>query len=58
VALLAHHNVSGPEDIWQQDIVDVSPYAGQTLLLYFIAYNDNYYYSWFDIDQVCLRPGD
>lgn len=55
VAVQASHNVQGPEGIWQQDVVDVSAYAGQTLILRFHAYNDNYYFSWFDIDQVCLR---
>lgn len=54
--VLASHDVQGPEDIWQQDVVDVSAYAGQTLILRLYAYNDNYYFSWFDIDNVCLRP--
>jgi hypothetical protein len=56
VAVLASHNVQGPEGIWQQDVVDVSAYAGQTLVLRLYAHNDNYYFSWFDIDQVCLYP--
>ncbi len=56
VAVLASHNVQEPEGIWQQDVVDVSAYAGQTLVLRLYAYNDNYYFSWFDIDQVCLHP--
>ncbi len=56
VAVLAYHNIQGPEGIWQQDVVDVSAYAGQTLILRLYAYNDNYFFSWFDIDQVCLHP--
>jgi len=56
VAVLASHDVQGPEGIWQQDVVDVSAYAGQTLILRLYAYNDNYYFSWFDIDNVCLYP--
>ena len=56
VAVLASHDIQGPEGIWQQDVVDVSAYAGQTLILRLYAYNDNYYFSWFDIDNVCLYP--
>ena len=56
VAVLASHNVQGTEGIWQQDVLDVSAYAGQTFVLRFRVYNDNYYFSWFDIDQVCLHP--
>jgi hypothetical protein len=57
VSTLTHHNVQGPEGIWQQDVVDISDYAGKTLVLRLHAYNDNYYFSWFDIDQVCLSSG-
>jgi hypothetical protein len=57
VSLLAYHDVQGPEGIWQQDVVDVSAYAGQTLNLRFYAYNDNYFFSWFDLDEVCLAMG-
>jgi hypothetical protein len=56
VAYLAGHGVDGPEGIWQQDVVDVSAYAGQTLVLRLDAYNDNYASSWFDIDLVSLCP--
>ena len=56
IAALAGHGIVGPEGIWQQDVVDVSAYAGQTLVLRFHASNDNYYFSWFDIDLVCLCP--
>jgi hypothetical protein len=55
VAVLASHDDQDLEGIWQQDVVDVSAFAGQTLTLRFHAYNDNYYFSWFDIDQVCLH---
>ena len=55
VAVLAHHDIQGPEGIWQQQVVDMSAHVGQTFVLRFYAYNDNYYFSWFDIDQVCLR---
>jgi hypothetical protein len=57
VAHLAGHGIEGQEGIWQQDVVDVSAHAGRTLVLRFHAYNDNYYFSWFDLDQVCLHPG-
>jgi len=56
VAHLAGHGIEGQEGIWQQDVVDVSAHAGRTLVLRFHAYNDNYYFSWFDLDQVCLQP--
>jgi hypothetical protein len=56
IARLAGHGIQGPEGIWQQDVVDVSTYAGQTLVLRLHAYNDNYYPSWFDLDLVCLCP--
>jgi hypothetical protein len=56
VTPLSDHGIDGPEGIWQQKVVDVSAYAGQTLVLRFHAYNDNYYFSWFDLDLICLRP--
>jgi len=56
VAGLAGHGIQGIEGVWQQDVVDVSAFAGQTLVLRFHAYNDNYYFSWFNLDLVCLRP--
>lgn len=55
IAGLAGHWIDGTQGIWQQDVVDVSDYAGRTLVLRFHAYNDNYYFSWFDVDLVCLR---
>jgi hypothetical protein len=56
IAALAGHGIQGPQGIWQQDVVDVSAYAGQMLVLRLHAYNDNYYASWFDLDLVCLCP--
>lgn len=56
IAGLAHHGIQGTQGVWQRDVVDVSDYAGQTLVLRLHAYNDNYYFSWFDLDLVCLRP--
>ena len=56
VAVLACHGIQGPQGLWQEDRVDVSAYAGQALVLRFHAYNDNYFFSWFDIDNLCLQP--
>lgn len=56
VATLIVHSIDGPEGIWQQEVVDLSDYAGQTLVLRFHVYNDNYYFSWFDLDLICLQP--
>lgn len=55
VARLPGHGIEEPQDVWQRDTIDVSAYAGQTLILSFDAYNDNYYFSWWDLDDVCLR---
>lgn len=55
VAGLASHSDQDVEGVWQQDVLDVSAYGGQRLVLRFTAYNDNYYFSWFDVDEVCLR---
>jgi hypothetical protein len=54
VALLAHHDDQDVQETWQQDIVDVSAYAGQSLTLRFSSYNDNYYFSVFHLDEICL----
>jgi hypothetical protein len=51
---LASHDDQAIEQLWQQDVIDVSAYAGQTLTLQFESYNDNYYFTWFDLDEVCL----
>lgn len=42
---LASHDDQAIQQQWQQDVVDVSVYAGQTLTLRFEAYNDNYYFT-------------
>lgn len=52
---LVSHDDQAVQQQWQQDVVDVSAYAGQTLTLVFESYNDNYYFTWFDLDDVCLR---
>jgi hypothetical protein len=57
VARLAyyHSGEEHPSWVWAQDIVDVSDYAGQTLVLQFAASNDNYYATTFFVDDVCLQ---
>lgn len=52
---LVSHDDQSVQQQWQQDVMDVSAYAGQTLTLHFEAYNDNYYFTWFDLDEVCLH---
>jgi hypothetical protein len=42
------------QDTWQQDVVDVSAYAEQSLTLRFSSYNDNYYFTVFHLDEICL----
>ncbi len=54
IASLAHHDDQDVQDTWQQDIVDVSAYAGQPLTLRFSSYNDNYYFTVFHLDEICL----
>ena len=54
VAWLAHHDDQDVQGIWQQDVVDVSAYAGQSLTLRFSSYNDNYYFTVFHLDEICL----
>lgn len=51
--LVGHHDRE-PEGIWRQDVIDLSAYQGQTLILRFSSYNDNYYFSWFDLDEINL----
>ncbi len=53
-SLLILHDDQAVQQQWQQDVIDVSAYAGQTVTLAFEAYNDNYYFTWFDLDEVCL----
>jgi hypothetical protein len=54
VASLAYHDDQDVQDTWQQDVVDVSAYAGQSLTLRFSSYNDNYYFTVFHLDEICL----
>jgi hypothetical protein len=54
VASLAHHENQDGQDTWHQDVVDVSAYAGQSLTLRFYSYNDNYFFTVFDLDEICL----
>jgi len=52
VATLAYHDDQDIENIWQQDIVDISAFAGGSYELQFSSYNDNYYFTWFDVDEI------
>jgi hypothetical protein len=54
IALLAHHDDQDVQNIWKQDVVDVSAFAGQALTLRFSSHNDNYFFSWFNFDTICL----
>jgi hypothetical protein len=52
VASLANHDDADIEGVWQQDIIDLSAYAGDSYQIQFYVYNDNYYFTWFNIDEV------
>jgi hypothetical protein len=54
VANLAFHDDQDIEGIWQQDIVDLSAYAGGNYQIQLFVYNDNWYFTWFDIDEIHL----
>ena len=54
LALLAAHYNNDQNDIWLQDVFDLSAYAGQPTILEFYSSNDNYYWTKFDIDEVRL----
>jgi hypothetical protein len=54
IARLASHDDQDLEGIWQQDVIDLAAYEGQTLILRFSSSNDNYYFSWFDLDEIQL----
>ena len=58
IAQLVFHDDQDVQGIWQQDIVDVSSYKGEWLTLRFSCYNDNYYFTWFDIDDICLNGAE
>jgi hypothetical protein len=53
---LISHDDQDLEGIWQQDTHDLATFTGRTLILRFSSYNDNYYFSWFDLDEVHLCP--
>jgi len=42
------------DQIWVQDVFDLSAYAGLPAILQFYSYNDNYYWTKFDLDVVRL----
>ena len=54
VASLAYHDDQDVQETWQQDVVDVSAHAGQSLTLRFSSYNDHYFYTVFHLDEICL----
>jgi hypothetical protein len=54
VAGLAHHDDQDVQDTWTQDAVDVSAYAGKSLIVRFSSYNDHYYFTVFHLDEICL----
>ncbi len=39
---------------WKQATVDLTPYAGQTVLLYFLAHDDGYYPTYLRVDDVSV----
>ncbi len=54
LAHLVTHNNKELNDIWVRDVFDLSSYAGQPVILQFYSYNDHYYWTMFDIDEVRL----
>jgi hypothetical protein len=57
VVNLANHTDADIEGVWQQDIFDLSAYAGGSYQIQFFAYNDNWYFTWFDIDEIHICGG-
>lgn len=57
IKTLALHGITGVENTWFQDSIDLRSYAGSKVWLNFTAYNDNYFFSTFFIDSVCLVEG-
>ena len=53
LAHLAAHGNQDLNDIWAQDVFDLSAYAGQPAILQFYSYK-NYYWTKFDLDEVRL----
>ena len=54
IARLASHTDQDLEGIWQQDVIDLAAYEGRTFILRFSSSNDNYYFTWIDLDDVHL----
>ena len=54
VALLESHDDQDVEGVWQQDVIDLTEFAGRRLILRFSVYNDNYYATGFDLDEIQL----
>jgi hypothetical protein len=54
LANLASHDNRDQNNIWVQDVFDLSAYAGQLVLLQLYSANDNYFWTKFDIDEVRL----
>lgn len=52
VANLESHNGHDSEFVWQQDVIDLTEFAGRTLILRFSASNDNYYFTVSDLDEI------
>jgi hypothetical protein len=55
--LLAGYDDSAGQLVWKQDVHDLSAYAGQTVVLRFASYNDNWYFTTFHLDEVSLQTG-
>jgi len=51
---LESHDDQDIEGIWQQDVIDLTEFEGRTLILRFTVSNDNYYPTWFDLDEIHL----
>jgi hypothetical protein len=51
---IAFHDDQDLEGVWQEDVIDLTEFEGQTLIVRFISYNDNYYFTWFDLDEIHL----
>jgi len=54
VTTLVSHDDQDTQNVWKQDVLDVSAYGGQSLTLLFESYNDNYYFTTFYLNNVCL----
>lgn len=54
LANLASHDNRDQNNIWVQDVIDLSAYGGQLAILQLYSSNDNYFWTKFDIDEVRL----